>query len=35
MYCPVKPVVVFQPLSKFGMLIFVVSYRICFIVFFP
>ena len=29
-----KPVVVFQPLSKFGMFSFVVSYTICFIVFF-
>ena len=28
-----KPVVVFQPLSKFGVSTFVVSYTICFIVF--
>ena len=30
-----KPVVVFQPLTKFSMFTFVVSCTICFIVFFP
>lgn len=29
-----NPVMVFQPVSKFGMFDFVVSYTVCFIVFF-